>query len=81
MTSRLKCSQLVSRYTSPRQKILLCHDMKGGYLEDKYVDVTFKAEYVHSIVDIHRVVKPMNLVIDFFVGISLIYLFISRMNS
>ncbi|CAF0757136.1 unnamed protein product [Adineta ricciae] len=36
LTSRLKCSQLVSRYTSPRQKILLCHDMKGGYLEDKH---------------------------------------------
>ncbi|UJR27291.1 hypothetical protein I4U23_008586 [Adineta vaga] len=37
LTNRLKCSQLVSRYTSPRQKILLCHDMKGGYLEDKHI--------------------------------------------
>ena len=81
LINRLKCSQLVSRYTSPRQKILLCHDMKGGYLEDKYVGTTFIAGYVHSIVDIRKVVKLMNLVIDFFVGISLICLFISRMNS
>ena len=35
LTNRFKCSQLVQRHTSPRQKILLCHDMKGGYLEDK----------------------------------------------
>lgn len=54
--------------------------MKGGYLEDKYVDVTFEARYVNSIVDIRKVVKLVNLVIDFFVGILLIYLFILRMN-
>jgi mannosyl-glycoprotein endo-beta-N-acetylglucosaminidase len=37
LTNRFKSSPLIQRYTSPRQKILLCHDMKGGYLEDKYV--------------------------------------------
>jgi hypothetical protein len=37
LTNRFKSSPLLQRYTSPRQKILLCHDMKGGYLEDKYV--------------------------------------------
>jgi hypothetical protein len=35
LTNRFKCSQLIQRHTSPRQKILLCHDMKGGYVEDK----------------------------------------------
>jgi len=37
LTNRFKSLPLIQRYTSPRQKILLCHDMKGGYLEDKYV--------------------------------------------
>ncbi len=36
LTNRFRSLQLIPRYTSPRQKILLCHDMKGGYLEDKY---------------------------------------------
>jgi hypothetical protein len=37
LTNCFKCLQLIPRHTSPRQKILLCHDMKGGYVEDKYV--------------------------------------------
>ncbi len=39
LTDRFQSSQLIPRYTSPRQKILLCHDMKGGYLEDKYTHI------------------------------------------
>jgi hypothetical protein len=35
LTNQFKSSPLIQRYTSPRQKILLCHDMKGGYLVDK----------------------------------------------
>ena len=35
LTNRFKCSPLIPRHTSPRQKILLCHDLQGGYLEDK----------------------------------------------
>jgi hypothetical protein len=38
LTNRFNCSPIIPRHTSPRQKILLCHDMKGGYLEDKYVN-------------------------------------------
>lgn len=41
LTNRFQSSQLIPRYTSPRQKILLCHDMKGGYLEDKYAHIDF----------------------------------------
>ncbi|CAF0799991.1 unnamed protein product [Rotaria sordida] len=37
LTNLFKCSQLIPRHTSSRQKILLCHDMKGGYLEDKHI--------------------------------------------
>ena len=36
LTNRFQTSQLITRHTSPKHKILLCHDMKGGYLEDKY---------------------------------------------
>ncbi|CAF1350640.1 unnamed protein product, partial [Adineta steineri] len=36
LTNRFKSSPLIPRHTSPRQKILLCHDMRGGYLEDKH---------------------------------------------
>lgn len=36
LINRFESLQLIPRHTSSRQKILLCHDMKGGYLEDKY---------------------------------------------
>jgi hypothetical protein len=49
LTNRFKSSQLIQRHTTPRQKILLCHDMKGGYLEDKYVNFKLHLKFIISI--------------------------------
>lgn len=71
---RFVSKPLVARTGSPREKVLLCHDMKGGYLQDKCVNgrcwSLIKLHWFRPVVlDIHKDVKRLNHAIASFDGI------------
>lgn len=71
LTARLRSSPLIQRYVSPRAKVLLCHDMRGGYLEDKYAQQSADETTplaICSIAGIPKDVVSMKYPIDSFVG-------------